>query len=219
MSYIVQTIEGRVTMKQKSIISSFLFGLMLSACVTINIYFPAAAAEDAARVIVRDVLNEEETEVSSESNDQSSIDNYKKENANSLSYLLAGTILNILIPPAHAEANININTPAISALRKSLKARAGSLKAHYASGAIGLTANANVQIKDQSVIALKDRNKVKKLIADENKERGALYSEIARANDHPEWEAEIRSTFARVWVEEVAAGTWYQNSEGAWVQK
>ena len=65
-------------MKHKSIISSFLFGLALSACVTINIYFPAAAAEDAARVIVRDVLNEEEAEVLKEeqetSNEQTNVD-------------------------------------------------------------------------------------------------------------------------------------------------
>ena len=59
VSYLIHTIKGGITMKHKSILSSFLFGLMLSACVTINIYFPAAAAEDAARVIVRDVLNEE----------------------------------------------------------------------------------------------------------------------------------------------------------------
>ncbi len=204
-------------MKHKSIFSSFLFGLALSACVTINIYFPAAAAEDAARVIVRDVLNDEQVEVTKETqekNDQSSV-----ENVNNLTYVLAGAVLNVLISPAHAEANININTPAISALRDSLKARAGSLKPYYASGAVGLTGNANVQIRDQSLIALKNRNRVKKLVADENKERGALYAEIARANDHPEWEADIRSTFARVWVEEVAAGTWYQNADGAWVQK
>ena len=205
-------------MKHKSILSSFLFGLALSACVTINIYFPAAAAEDAARVIVRDVLNDEEVEVTKDkeedNNDQSSVESF-----DSLTYVLAGTVLNMLISPAHAEADININTPAISALRNSLKARAGSIKPHYASGAVGLTSNANVQIRDQSLIALKDRNQVKKLVADENKERGALYAEIARANDHPEWEADIRSTFARVWVEEVAAGTWYQDASGNWAQK
>lgn len=204
-------------MKHKSILSSVLFGLVLSACVTINIYFPAAAAEDAARVIVRDVLNEEEVGVTKDkkedNNDQSNMESF-----DSLTYVLAGAVLNILISPAHAEANININTPAISTIRDSLKARAGSLKPHYASGAIGLTSNAEVEIRDQSLIALKDRNQVKKLVADENKERSALYAEIARANDHPEWEAEIRQTFARVWVEEVPAGTWYQNG-GNWVQK
>ncbi|MFK7816281.1 MAG: YdbL family protein [Gammaproteobacteria bacterium] len=208
-------------MKHKSILSSFIFGLILSACVTINIYFPAAAAEDAARVIVRDVLSDEQVEVikdNQDQNDQSNADTF-----NDLTYVvvsnITSNILNLLISPAHAEADININTPAIGALRNSLKARAGFLKTYYASGAIGLTANANVQIRDQSLISLKERNQVKKLVADENKERGALYAEIARANDHPEWEAEIRSTFSRVWVEEVAAGTWYQNADGDWVQK
>lgn len=202
-------------MKHKSILSSFVFGLALSACVTINIYFPAAAAEDAARVIVRDVLNDEQTEVIQD-NDQSSA---AVKQTNSLSYALAGAVLNMLVSPAHAEADININTPAITTLRNSMKARAASLKPHYASGAIGLTTTADVQIRDQSLISLKDRNQVKKLVADENRDRGALYAEIARANDHPEWEAEIRSTFARVWVEEVAAGTWYQDASANWVQK
>jgi len=200
-------------MKQKSILSGFVFGLALSACVTINIYFPAAAAEDAARVIVRDVLNDEQVEVTKE-NDQSSV-----EQENSLTYIFAGLVLNMLVSPAHAEADININTPAITTLRNSMKARASSLKPFYESGAIGLTANADVGIRDQSLISLKERNKTKKLVADENRDRGALYAEIARANDHPEWEAEIRATFAKVWVEEVAVGTWYQDAAGAWAQK
>ena len=216
-------------MKHKSVLSSFIFGFALTACVTINIYFPAAAAEDAARVIVRDVLSDEQVEVikenqedGQEKNDQgNAITSYNQAYylANNVTTNITIGILNILIPPAHAEADININTPAISALRNNLKARAATLKKYYASGAIGLTTNANVQIRDQSLISLKERNQVKKLVADENKERSALYAEIARANDHPEWEAEIRSTFARVWVEEVAADTWYQNADAAWVQK
>lgn len=208
-------------MKHKSILSSFVLGFALTACVTINIYFPAAAAEDAARVIVRDVLSDEQVEVikeNQEKNEQSSV-KASSDLTNVAASNVVNTILNVLISPAHAEADININTPAISALRNKLKARAASLKTYYASGAIGLTANATIQIRDQSLISLKERNQVKKLVADENKERGALYAEIARANDHPEWEAEIRSTFARVWVEEVAAGTWYQNADGKWAQK
>jgi hypothetical protein len=35
---------------------------LYQACVTINIYFPAAAAEEAARIILRDVLKSEQTE-------------------------------------------------------------------------------------------------------------------------------------------------------------
>ncbi len=201
-------------MQHKSIVSSFVLAVLLSACVTINIYFPAAAAEDAARVIVRDVLNEEDVIDSTTENEQSS-----NQLPYGTAYYVATTILNILITPAYAEADININTPAISALRANMKNRAASLKPYYVNGAVGLTINAGVEIRDQSVIPLKDRNQVKKLVADENRERSALYAEIARANDHPEWEADIRATFARVWVEEVASGTWYQSANGNWVQK
>ncbi|HFC54154.1 MAG TPA: DUF1318 domain-containing protein, partial [Gammaproteobacteria bacterium] len=42
------------------------------------------------------------------------------------------------------------------------------------------------------------------------------YREIARANGHPEWEPEIRATFARVWAEEARPGYWYQDAQGRW---
>jgi hypothetical protein len=41
---------------------SVLFGMFLSACVTINIYFPAAAAEKAADKIIGEVWQLEEKE-------------------------------------------------------------------------------------------------------------------------------------------------------------
>ncbi len=200
--------------QRKSIFSSFVLAFLLSACVTINIYFPAAAAEDAARIIVRDVLDEGEASESTTTGEETS---YQVPHV-TLHYF-AALLLDVLISPAYAEADININTPAIATLRASMKSRASSLKTYYANGAVGLTTDANVQIRDLSVIPLKDRNTVKKLVADENRERGALYAEIARANNHPEWEADIRATFAKVWVEEVPAGTWYQAADGSWVQK
>lgn len=46
-------------------VSMALIGLLLSACVTINIYFPAAAAEEAADKIIQRVMqleNEENNE-------------------------------------------------------------------------------------------------------------------------------------------------------------
>jgi uncharacterized protein YdbL (DUF1318 family) len=56
-------------------------------------------------------------------------------------------------------------------------------------------------------------------VADENADRAKLYSEIAKANGHPEWQADVRATFAKVWVEEAPAGYWYQGSDGAWRQR
>jgi uncharacterized protein YdbL (DUF1318 family) len=46
-----------------------------------------------------------------------------------------------------------------------------------------------------------------------------VYREIAIANGHPEWEADIQKTFAREWVSNARKGWYYQDASGAWVQK
>ena len=61
--------------------------------------------------------------------------------------------------------------------------------------------------------------RVQQLVAEENRDRNALYAEIARANGHPEWESEIRSTFARRWVDNAPGGWWYQDAAGVWKRK
>jgi len=188
-------------------------GLMLVSCVTINIYFPAAAAEKAADRIIEDVWGP----ASSEPKDEAVPEEQSGTKPNE-SKSAALTVLNWLISPAAAEANLNISSPAINAIQDKMKARHGSLKPHYGSGAVGLTENGLVTVRDAKAIALKDRNKVKGLVADENKDRNALYAEIARANGHPEWQVDIQSTFARRWVSKAASGWWYQ-SGGAWKQK
>ena len=45
------------------------------------------------------------------------------------------------------------------------------------------------------------------------------YREIAAANGHSEWEADIRTTFAERWASKAPAGWWYQDESGAWKQK
>lgn len=187
--------------------------LMLVSCVTINIYFPAAAAEKAADRIIEDVWGPQTTpEEQAEPVEEQQSQRYKSQN-------VAIHILNWLVPPAAAaEVNLNINSPAINAIQSKMKARHNQLKSHYASGAVGLTAKGLITIRDAKAIPLKDRNKVKALVADENKDRNALYAEIARANGHPEWQADIQSTFASRWVQKAAKGWWY-NSGGSWQQK
>jgi uncharacterized protein YdbL (DUF1318 family) len=198
-------------MKQLKWFTSSVMTLMLVSCVTINIYFPAAAAEEAADRIIEDVWGPEtQPKDPAEPEQQSQL---KKK-------ALILSVLNWLVSPVQAAAspNININSPAINALQAKMKARHASLKAYYDSGAIGLTENGFVTIRDAKAIPLKSRNKVKSLVADENKDRSALYAEIARANGHPEWQADIQATFARRWVSNAAAGWWYQ-SGGSWKQK
>lgn len=120
---------------------------------------------------------------------------------------------------ALAAADLEVNTPAITALKNSMQARHGQLAPHYASGAVGLTRDGNVAVRDASAVPLAARQSVNGLVADENRDRAGLYREIARANARPEWEAEVRSTFAQRWIDKAAAGWWVQNAGGVWVKK
>lgn len=189
--------------------------IVLSACVTINIYFPAAAAEEAARTIVRDVLNSEQPPADTGSQQPQS-----RHEPPSRWLIAAGHVLQVLVPPAHAaQANMDINTPAIRAIRASMQQRQGQLAAFYRSGAIGFDQRGDVAVRDIKLVSLRDRNQVSKLVSDENADRAKLYREIARANGHPEWEGQVRDTFARVWIEEASPGYWYQAAGGAWQQR
>jgi uncharacterized protein YdbL (DUF1318 family) len=190
--------------------------LVLSACVTINIYFPAAAAEEAARTIVRDVLQGDEADQQAPPTGEPS----SKAPSTSPVLIAVGYLLEGLVPSAHAsQADININTSAIRALRSSMQARQSQLAPFYRAGAIGFDNRGSVAVRDLGAVGLKDRNRLKKLVADENSDRSRLYREIAQANGHPEWEPEVRETFAKVWVQEALPGYWYQDAGGAWRQR
>ena len=118
-----------------------------------------------------------------------------------------------------AAADLEINTPAIGSLKMAMQQRHGQLAGHFASGAVGLTRDGLVAVRDAALVPLAQRQAVNGLVAAENQDRQALYRESARANGHPEWEEEIHSTFAQRWVQKAAPGWWYQNHAGAWVRK
>ncbi len=120
---------------------------------------------------------------------------------------------------AMAAADIEINSPAVASIRSSMHARHEQMKPLYASGAIGLTRDGLVGVRDANAIPLRERQGVNSLVAAENGDRNALYKEIANANGHPEWEAEVRNTFALRWAQKAPAGWWYQDPGGAWLQK
>ena len=121
-------------------------------------------------------------------------------------------------PFAQAAADIEINSPAISSIKSSMQARHNQLAPFYGNGAIGLTKDGLIAVKDASVLPLKDRGGLNSLVSAENSDRNALYKEIAVANGHPEWEAEIRSTFAQRWIQKAQSGWWVQEGSG-WVKR
>ena len=119
---------------------------------------------------------------------------------------------------AFAEADLDVNTPAINALKASMQARHSQLAAHYNSGAIGLTKDGLIAVHDATAVPLKDRGGINTLVSAENADRNALYKEIASANKHPEWADGIRDTFAGRWIGKAQSGWWYQSKDG-WAKK
>jgi len=185
--------------------------LTLSACVTINVYFPAAEAQEAAREFVEKVIGEDA--VPAEKSDGF-------ESGGGMA-ALGVTVLNFLIPRAHAQsADINIRTPAIQAIQSRMAQRfQSSLAPHFDSGALGLARDGTISVRDAAKVPLRDRAALNQAVADDNRDRNAVYREIAVANGHPEWEEQIRETFARQWISSARAGWNFQDAGGSWVQK
>jgi uncharacterized protein len=136
-----------------------------------------------------------------------------------LAALLLAPLLTLAAGAAQAQANLEVNTPAINTLKKSLGERHGQLSPYYASGAVGIAHDGGLVLRDANAVPLPQRGAVSSLVAAENADRASLYKEIARANGKPEWEGEIRNTFAQRWIEKAQPGWYVQNAQGQWVKK
>jgi uncharacterized protein len=189
-----------------------LASVLIAACVTINVYFPAAAADKAADQVIDNIT--------------------KGGTTPPLSYYLSGEqpdyfvaavsqALNALVPAAHAQGaeSIDVSSPAITQISASMGKRYPEIEKYFSTGAIGLTNNGNIDVRDLNAVPLPERATVKRLVSEDNADRAALYTEVAKANNHPEWEGDIRKSFARRWVAKAKAGTYYQDDAGAWKQK
>lgn len=119
---------------------------------------------------------------------------------------------------AIAAADLEVNTPGVNAIKQKMQARHTQLSEYYTNGAIGLTVDGMIGVRDASAVPLAQRYTVNVLVAAENQDRNALYAEIAQANGHPEWQDEIRSIFAQRWIDRAQRGWWVQIGDG-WIQK
>ena len=190
--------------------------LLITACVTINVYFPAAAAESAADKIIQEVYGEDEA-LDSDSN-MSDVDSQSGISRLNPNVLIS--FLQSIIPAAQAQQpDINISSPGINKMKSMMKQRHKKLSPYYSGGAVGMENNGLITLYNVKAVGLKQRNVVKKLVTDENRDRNQLYKEIAKANGHPEWETDIRKTFARRWIANAPQGWWYKDSSGKWQTK
>lgn len=120
---------------------------------------------------------------------------------------------------AEEDADFDISSPAIMSLKKSMANRFTQLRPHLDAGVIGLTHDGIVALRDAATIDVKALVALDALIIEENKDRATLYREIARANNRPEWESDLRATFAKRWISRLPAGWFYRDEKGQWVKK
>ncbi|WP_292978970.1 YdbL family protein [Nitrosomonas sp.] len=129
-------------------------------------------------------------------------------------------LLGLFLWAGHAGAvDFEANTPAVTRLKQNMQQRHNQLAPFYDTGAVGLTHDGLIVLRDANAVPLSGRQAVNALVSAENQDRNALYREIALANNHPEWENDIRSTFAQRWIASARSGWWYQLGNGTWQKK
>jgi uncharacterized protein YdbL (DUF1318 family) len=205
------------TTRSLAALPTTLLALLVGACVTINVYFPAAAAERAADRVIQEVWGEGQGPAPAPS--PAAPPEAPRSDGPWQAGTLLGAVLDLVVTPAAAQADIDVSSPGIRRLTAAMQARHAQLEPHYQRGAVGLTGDGLVTLRDAAAVPLQERRTVSQLVADENRDRGALYREVAVANGHPEWEKEVRASFARRWVANARKGWWYQDAGGAWTRK
>ena len=195
-------------MKRTILVTTLAALVMTLACVTVNVYFPAAEVQNAADRIVGEIHGEQTSSVEPEAPASQSL----------LRRTLRG--LALFESQAYAQADINVTTPNIRALKASMKERFEELRPLYEKGVVGETNDGLLSIRSSDELDLKEKAGVKKLVKAENADRENLYREIAEANDlSADTVPQIQELFANSWRKDAKKGWWIQNDDGEWMKK
>jgi uncharacterized protein YdbL (DUF1318 family) len=188
---------------------SFFCLIVLAACVTVNLYFPAAEVQKAADKIVEDVREKEQTAPAKPGSSS-----WLNEQLRAIGRLSLGP------RSAYAQVNVDISTPAIRALKASMQTRFPQLKPFYDKGAVGESNKGLIEARGAAGLNLQEQARLNQLVDQENKDRTSLYREIMSANKFgPEALPQIQNIFANSWRNNSQAGWWIQNDAGQWVKK
>jgi uncharacterized protein YdbL (DUF1318 family) len=180
--------------------------LFILACITVNIYFPEATVKQAAAQIVDEIRKTDAEKKAPEA-------------ALQLPALRdAGPFS--LVPAAYAQEETSVSTPAIRALKESMKARFAALKLYFDGGNIGETNKGMLDVRDETGLNLQAKAALRNLVKDENGDRTKLYAEVAKAlNIEASQIEKIQKIFAAEWAKSAAVGWWIQQEDGAWIKK
>lgn len=180
--------------------------LVIAACVTINIYFPAEELRGAADKIVEEVWGER---------------NLPQDPATQPPAGNRGSLLRWLSGPttAYAAQDINVTTPEIRAVKDTIKQRSERLFPYLDSGHIGIGVDALLKVRTTEGLDLRTRGEVNRLVSEENADRQRLYAEIARANGFPDRVGEVQDIFAASWRDNAQSGWFIELADGSWRTK
>ncbi|SDL30497.1 Uncharacterized conserved protein YdbL, DUF1318 family [Maridesulfovibrio ferrireducens] len=182
-----------------------------AACVTVNIYFPAAQVEKAAEDIVDDIYGTDA---------QQPINN---KDSSSLPSFLA------FITPSAAHAKdvtesdiegLKQSNSAIRGLKQNIAADHQQLIPYYNAGNIGINKSGYLELINKKGLSLPDTAAVRRLISQDNNTRKKLYAEVAASMNIPGSEiVKITNIFTEVWQKKAPAGWWIQDASGNWKKK
>jgi hypothetical protein len=182
--------------RPKTVFAIFFCFLLLAACVTINIYFPAEKVESVAGEIVDDIRGlkpAQEGQPPHQKKDQSFLDRAVR-----LAQLAFGPTV------AMAQEVTTVSNPAIRALKASMKARFQIMKPFYEKKMISEGQNGYVVLGNTAGLDLKGLRDLKGLIAAENRDRQGLYQEVARALKIDQSQVgRVAEIFAKEWQKSV----------------
>jgi uncharacterized protein YdbL (DUF1318 family) len=182
-------------------LGTILFAFVSASCITVNIYFPAPEVRQAAEEIVEETWGAEKPHPQA-----------TKES----SWLR-------FLEPARAQAqdaDINVSTAAIRALKESMRKRSEQLKPFLKAGRVGIGRDGMLAIRSLEGVPLSEQATIRRLVEAENGDRSSLYREIAEANDFGNDRIpDIQRIFAETWIDKAESGWPIQKPDGSWQPK
>jgi uncharacterized protein YdbL (DUF1318 family) len=180
--------------------------LWMMACVTVNVYFPAKEVEKKAGEIVDEIRKKDQPPPGTPSGPQSKWE------------VICAIILNHGLAFAQKEAEAS--TPAMQQLKKQMNERFSRLTPFFQKGALGENNKGFLEMREIKGLSPVERNELKQLLEAENRDRKALYQEVAtsmkiQANQI----GKVQRIFADKWQQAATSGWWIQKEDGQWLQK
>jgi hypothetical protein len=167
-----------------------LFSLMIFACVTINIYFPAEQVETVAGEIVDEIRGQQPEKGKSLDNEKSNLFNK--------------TFFAFVAPVAMAAEPLTVSNPGIRMLKQQMKTRYTQMRPFYQRGILRESNSGYVSLGNTAGLRLKEQRNLKNLVAAENNDRRKLYGEIGKAMKiDPSQVDRIGEIFAKEWQKPV----------------